>query len=161
MKEIQLTQGKVALVDDEDFEYLSQWKWFAHFRHSWYAVRSKKIKRVNYTIKMHRFILGVTDPKILIDHKDHDPLNNQRSNLRIANDYQNACNKRSAKSATSKYLGVCRIKTSNKFLAQIMKDRKQNYLGLFEKEEDAAMAYNAAALKLHGEFASLNVIANE
>ena len=110
MKEIKLTQGKVALVDDEDFDFLNQWKWCAHKDgNNFYAVRVDYSNgRANKKfLSMHRVLLGLTDPKIFPDHKDGDGLNNQRYNLRIATPSQNVINsKTSGKDKTSIYRGV-------------------------------------------------------
>ena len=158
MKEIKLTKGYVALVADEDYELISKFKWFANVQKDGYirAVKNKTLK-CNHT-KMHRMILNVINPKILIDHKDGNPLNNQRYNLRICNDSQNVCNIRSAKNSTSKYLGVSFCKSTKKWRATIFKDYKQKSLGRYNTENEAALAYNEAAIKEHGEFANLNSI---
>jgi len=115
-------------------------------------------------VYMHREILGLTDRKIHGDHKDHDTLNNRRNNLRIATHSQNMANRSSHKNSTSKFLGVSieTHKRGNKIFkywhAVISKDRKITFFGHFKTEELAALAYNEAAIKLHGEFANLNVI---
>jgi len=81
MKEIKLTKGQVALVDDEDFEYLNQWKWFAHVRRDrYYAARSDWSNRPkSKTISMHRVILGITNPKLFGDHKNHNTLDKPKA----------------------------------------------------------------------------------
>lgn len=152
MKEIKLTQGKVALVDDDDFEYLNQWKWYAHKKpNTFYAIR-------NPHVKMHRLIMGVTDPKILVDHCDLDGLNCQKQNLRIATKSQNGANRISVKNGTSKYLGVHFDYSRNKWVAALTKNYKKAYSKRFNSEHEAALAYNKKATELHGEFAKLNVI---
>lgn len=157
MKKIPLTQGKFALVDDEDFEWLNQWKWKAQKTKSgnWYA------NRVQYTpekkiILMHRIILGLTEKDQWGDHQDHNGLNNQKTNIRKCNRSQNQANRRPLKNRTSKFLGVCRYK--NKWRAGLKYKGRQYHLGDFYIEADAALAYNKAALKFHGEFANLNTI---
>lgn len=174
MKVINLTKGYAALVDDADYELLSKFKWFANVHKSGYvcAIKNKTID--SPYIKMHRLILGVTNRSVLVDHKDGNPLNNQRSNLRLCNDSQSACNVRSAKNSTSKYLGVSRHtailnrktkKSGTKtyvykaWRATIFKDYKQISIGRFKTEIEAALAYNEAAKRIHGEFARLNNIA--
>lgn len=104
---------------------------------------------------MHRQILGLTDPKIFTDHKDHNGLNNQRSNLRIATHGQNMANK--SPSGKSKYMGVSWNKNDKKWRSQIRKNRVTIYLGSYINEIDAAIAYNNKAVEVHGEFANLNV----
>lgn len=155
MKEIQLTQGKVALVDDADFDYLNQWKWYAQKdRNTFYAVRRDGKKRM----KMHRVILGLDyDDKCVPDHIDLNGLNNQRYNLRIATKGQNSVNRPPTKNSVSRYKGVSPMK--KRWQVHIVKDGVQTYLGLYKSETEAAIAYNEAAKKLHGEFAYLNKIA--
>jgi len=154
MKEIQLTQGKVTLVSDEDYEYLNQFKWSAvkGRRDTWYAKRNCNGK----TLMMHREILGLTDKKTQGDHRDHDGLNNQRSNLRVTTDSQNKMNRRSATNSSSQYLGVCFHKYHKKYISSIRLNKKNYFLGYFEKPEDAAIAYDVAARKYFGEFANPN-----
>lgn len=107
---------------------------------------------------MHREILGIMDSKIKVDHKDRNGLNNQRSNLRIATYSQNASNCKGRAGSSSKYKGVSKLTTCRRWVAQIWKDKKKHYLGLFKTEKDAAIAYNKEAEKLHGEFAYINKI---
>jgi hypothetical protein len=159
MKEIKLTQGKVALVDDEDFEYLNQFKWHAKKGcNTFYAKRSIK----GSTLSMHSLIMKPPHG-FEIDHKDLNGLNNQKDNLRICTRSQNQANRKKAK-GNSRYLGVCRLKGEiyngkkyrDTIIATINKDNKLIYLGSFKTEEEAAIAYDIAAKKLHGEFAYLN-----
>lgn len=101
MKEISLTQGKVAIVDDEDFEYLNRWKWHARKNgQTWYALRSKSWriqgKRYGITIPMHRVIMGAPEGRV-IDHLNRDGLDNRRSNLRVTTFEENARNRRDRK----------------------------------------------------------------
>lgn len=159
MKQIPLTKGQFALVDNEDYEFLMQWKWQASFdkkSNQFYAVTTKRSRIFNATIRMNRFIMSATDNKIFVDHIDRNTLNNQRSNLRIATHSQNGANRKSHKNSSSKYLGVSWKKDQNKWAATIQKDRNSYRLGVFSGEADAAKAYDNAAVKLHGEFANLN-----
>lgn len=156
MKQIELSQGKIALVDDEDYEFLNQFKWYAFFNkytNSFYAARGNY--KTKSTIYMHRLILNLNDRHTMADHIDHDTLNNQRFNLRCANRSQNAANSKSRLNSSSKYLGVCWDKNRNKWKAQIFKD-KQMLIGRFDNEKDAAKAYDVRAKQFHGEFANLN-----
>ena len=162
MKEIKLTQGQVALIDDEDFEYLNQFKWYAmKTKHNDYVSRDEVINGVSTRILMHRLIMK-TPVGVMTDHIDHNGLNNQKHNLRLCTNGQNLMNRRPRES--SKYLGVYVIKTIRKksvyksIRADITVNKKTIHLGSFKTEEDAALAYNEAALKYHGEFANPNVI---
>jgi hypothetical protein len=154
MKEIILSQGKVALVDDEDYEYLNQWKWCAvKSRYTFYASRGIMRDGKWTSERMHRVILNPRERE-LIDHRDHDGLNNQKSNLRICTNGQNQMNKRPA-SATG-YKGV--YKDFGKYKASIEFNNKRLLLGVYRTPEEAALAYNEAAKKYHGEYANLNKV---
>lgn len=153
MKEIKLTQGQFALVDDADFEWLNQWKW--HVRkmpNCYYVYRWHK----NGAIAMHRLILGLTDPKVFGDHKDGNGLNNQRENLRVATFAQNSQNKKKWDNTLEEFKGIKRNKKGDRWQVIIGANGKQMAIGTFTTKEDAARAYNAKALELHGEFARLN-----
>lgn len=161
MKEIILKSRihgqKATQVDDEDYDWLNQWKWsvIRVGRNNIYAQRviSPHGKRVLNT--MHRVILGLKEREIC-DHKDGNGLNNQRSNLRKATRSQNGANILKRSITSSKYLGV--TKWGKKWKAQIKFNGSIVYIGVFKIEEDAAFAYNESAKKYHGEFASLNII---
>ena len=160
MKTIPLTQGKVALVDDEDFERLSKYKWCALNCHGfYYAVRSERITNGRYGktrhFKMHREILGLTDPKIHVDHKNHNGLDNRQENMRACTCSQNQMNQRTMRSKKhSPYKGVCFF--HGKWRAAIKIKGKTTHLGTFPSEISAAWAYNEAAIKYFGEFAHVN-----
>lgn len=142
-----------ALVDDEDFEHLSQFKWSYSGR---YATRaSGKAGKVLY---MHREILGDPDG-YEIDHINHDTLDNRRLNLRLATRTQNSRNSRSrSPDKTSKYKGVIWHSQKSIWAAVIVVDRKQYWLGFFATQREAAIAYNEGAIRRFGEFACLNQI---
>lgn len=155
MKLIPLTQGQFAKVDDEDFERVNQFKWFAHkgkntpFR----AQRNEYKDGKQKTILMHRFILNAEDG-VFVDHEDRVPLNNQKSNLRKCTNAENCRNK--TYPSKQKYKGVHKKPGYKNFLAQILVKGKKLHLGMFELEEDAAKAYDASAKEHFGEFANLN-----
>lgn len=158
MKTIELTKGLVALVDDEDYDFLSQWKWYAKTNKKTgksYACRSVHTAgQQPKAVVIHRTIMQAK-PGEIVDHKDGNPLNNQRSNLRICNHQQNTCNSPS-RSGTSKYKGV--HKQGGKWAAVILANGVSHRLGSYYNEGNAARAYNEAAARLHGEFAYLNVV---
>lgn len=164
MKVIKLTRGRVALVDDEDYEELSKYKWHAIKGNStWYATRSVYLgggrkNRITKSIIMHRQIMGAENSSEIIDHVDHDGLNNQKNNLRNTTYNGNNKNKSSKKteSSTSKYLGVNFDKNRNRWRARIRVNDKEIYIGRFKCEIEAAKAYDKAARKHHGEFANPN-----
>lgn len=155
MKKIKLTQGKYALVDDEDFERLNQFKWFAarnNDKNIFYAGRTINKKNVG----MHRFILNVTNKKIKVDHINHNTLDNRKSNLRICTNAENCRNKKPTKGRLLPK-GVTFIK-KNKYKAQICKDGIRYNIGSFWNIKQAALAYNVKAKELFGEYALLNVV---
>lgn len=168
MKELKLSSGKVALVDDEDYDYLMQWKWWTYKgTNTLYAKRVYYIPggkgKIRKTVFMHRLILGLTDPEVICDHADRNGLNNQRSNLRVATRSQNRANSKPSKNGTSIYLGVMCKKFINKndeirisWFAQIGFNGKTIGLGYFDNETDAAKAYDIKAKELFKEFANLN-----
>lgn len=155
MKEIYLTKGKVAFVDDEDFEHLNQWKWNADkVGCNYYAKRTYiKADLTRGSIYMHRVVMKAEKGEI-IDHKDGNGLNNQKNNTRKCTSSQNNTNKQGR--GLSKYRGVCWNKDRNKWKSQIFVNKKEIFLGLFKDEIEAAIAYNKSALIHHGEFARLN-----
>lgn len=157
MKQIPLTKGQFAIVDDCDYDHLMQWKWYATMGNAgYYAKRAGRRNGKQFDILMARNILNVTDSKVFVDHKNGNTLDNRRENLRICCNAQNTCNRRSAKGSTSKYLGVSFFTKMRKWKAQIQKHGKRIYLGLFDNEEDAAKAYDVAAKVYHGEYANVN-----
>jgi len=152
MKEIELTRGKVALVDDENFEYLNQWKWMARESgNNYYAVRGVRKNRKLQNIAMHRIIMN-TSNELQVDHIDHNGLNNQKSNLRNCTEIQNLRNR--IPYGRSKYLGVSMEKLH--FRARISINNKRVHLGSFQNEIDAAIAYDTKAKELYKEYANLN-----
>ena len=156
MKEIPLTQGKVALVDDEDFDRVNQFKWqAARANRNWYAIRGIRIPgKKNSTIRMHCFILGIKK----IDHRNTNGLDNQKENLRPATDSQNQANRRKQLGTSSKFKGVSFFKKKGKWHSDIYVSKQRISLGYYEQEEHAALAYNGAAKLFFGEFARLNQI---
>lgn len=161
-KQIPLTQGQVAIVDDADYDELIKYKWYAEFckdTRSYRVVRWGIQNNVRTVIKIHRQIMELTkNDGLQVDHVDHNALNNCRNNLRIVTNLQNQMNRRSNSNVTSKYKGVSWHIQTRKWRATIMINRKQKHLGVFICETDAALAYNKAAKEMFGEFAYLNTI---
>ncbi len=160
MRQIPLTQGKFAIVDDCDYEWLIQWNWCAaKGKYCWYAMRGTNKNGKPKTIRMHRVILGLRDQDRLIsDHKNHNGLDNRRSNLRSCLSKQNNQNSRPYKNGSSRYKGVCWVNRDKKWIATITVDRKQTCIGRFDNEIDAAKCYDKKAKKLFGGFACLNLL---
>lgn len=136
MKEIQLSKGMVALVDNEDYEWLSKFKWHARETHKlFYAVRYKP---VNVGVLMHREILGlIEDPKIHVDHKDSNGLNNQKSNLRHSNPSKNSMHSRLRRTSQSGFKGVSKLRYGT-HEARIRVGQKDINLGSFKDPKEAA-----------------------
>lgn len=158
MKKILLTQGKVALVDDEDFEKANTKKWHFHPAHNGiidsvgYAVNGTSDKR----IFMHHFLFGKLQKGFVWDHKNGNGCDNQKRNLRIASSQQNSWNRRiKRKMENGKYRGTIRDRDGT-WRAAINTGKKRKDLGGFKTEIEAAKAYNKAAKKEYGQFANLN-----
>ncbi len=152
MKRISLTQGKFAIVDDEDFEKLSKYRWYAYkVGNTFYAGRNFNKRPNQRRISMHRFIMKTPDG-MDTDHRNMNGLNNQKHNLRICTKTQNNQHRKPDKNSSSKYKGVCWQRNSKKWQAHC----KRIYLGLFSNEIEAAKVYDKAAQRLYGEFAYLN-----
>lgn len=130
-------------------------------QHRWNIIGHRKIPYVRAwingkNVSMHRYILGMTDPKIPVDHADGNGLNNQRSNIRACTTSENSINRPGVVSGTSKYKGVSASRHPGRWKAKIKVSQKLIYIGSFETEEAAAAAYNFFAKKHFGEFAWLN-----
>lgn len=151
---IPLTQGQNAIVDVEDFEWLSQWNWCARRKPStgkFYAGRGVRIKNKAQIIAMHAVILEFPGG----DHKNRNTLDNRRENLRKCTLAQNGRNRGRQRNNKSGFKGVC---WDGGWRATIRINGKIKHLGRFESPKDAARAYNEAAKKHYGEFAYLNEI---
>jgi len=158
MKQIPLTQGQFAIVDDMDYEWLSKYKWYALWcknTQSFYALRDSKQENGKHTlILMAREILGLKrGDKRQSDHKNHHTLDNQRHNLRVCTHQQNQHNQKPQKNRTSKYKGVSWDKTGRKWRTVIQFNQQQVNVGTYKTEIDAAKAYEQKAKELFGEFA--------
>lgn len=153
MRTIPLTRGFCAIVDDEHYNYLNQWKW--HYqdgcaaRMAPWSLNGKWRYRKIY---MHREVAGITG--FLVDHVNHNRLDNRSANLRVATQSENSMNQRKQIRSKSTYKGVCR--DGNSFHARIQKDGVRLPLGYFKTELEAGLAYNKAAAELFGDRACLN-----
>lgn len=156
MKLIPLTQGQFAKVDDEDFERIKNMGWCALWSkegRTFYACVTIRENGLQRTARMHREIMGITDPRVKVDHKNHDTLDNRRENLRPCSHTNNLANRGGRQiNNTSGIRGVYWHERAGKWMAQITVSRKAIYLGLHETKESAAKAYAAANKKYFGEF---------
>lgn len=146
----------VVYFDDADFELLMQYKWtlIKPANTIYCQTRNDGKGKMKY---MHRIIMNPRDYEI-IDHKDHNGLNNQRSNLRICNHQQNNCNSRLPTTNKTGFRGVSYRKDKDAYVVTISFNNKTRYIGFFKDINKAAAAWNRAATNLHGEFATLNKI---
>jgi hypothetical protein len=155
MKQIPLTQGKLALVDDADFETLSKFPW--HLTAGGYAAKNVLTENGKRTIVlMHRLLMN-PHAGLHVDHIDGNKLDNRRNNLRLCTSGENLMNsKGQSRRVYSKFKGVTWDKARSKWVAQIQAEKRHKMLGRFATEEQAAIAYNIAAQSMHGEFAYIN-----
>lgn len=162
MKKIPLTQGKFAIVNDVDYAFLMQWKWFCSTNDGYAKRGSRKSDGLTKRklISMHRVILrrklGYSD-FLDTDHKNRNRLDNRRGNLRPATHSQNLGNS-SIRRGSSKFKGVHWFKRDKNWQVRIQFEGARKYLGSFTDEIEAAKVYNKAALKYFGEFACLNPV---
>jgi hypothetical protein len=156
MKTIPLTQGRVALVDDVNYSWLNQWKWYAWQPNKkynlWYALRNHQLKNgKRIIIRMHRLLLNSPKNKF-IDHRDHNGLNNQRSNLRLCSNGENLQNQKKRKLKGVYKSSGCK----NRWFSRVRVNKMPIHLGSCGSKRDAAKIYDKAALRYFGEFACPN-----
>jgi hypothetical protein len=151
-----------VLIDEEDYEKIKNIYWYEKKdKHTSYAIGSKKIKGVRTRYKMHRLILGLTNSEILVDHINHNGLDNRKENLRKCNRKENARNRNIDCRNKLGYKGIILItdrNLKNKYRCRITVDNNSKHIGYFKTIKEAALAYNKASLKYHGDFANLNVL---
>lgn len=152
MKIIPLTRGFEAMVDDEDFDWLSQRKWFAHpGRNTIYAARTEWINGKRSTIFMHREILKPVGGK-LTDHVNRNGLDNRRSNLRECTYTQNAHNRKVMTNNTHGTKGLYWDKHRNQWRVSIQDHGKRRLIGTYPTKEQAALARTSSEITMCGEF---------
>ena len=150
MREIKLSQGKVALVDKEDYDFLSQFNWNFNGRYAKMTVNEGgKYK----TVLMHSLIMNTPKGKVT-DHINGDKLDNRKENLRIVSQKKNMWNGKGDKTNPSGYKGVTWYEPRKKWRVRVNRE----YVGLFDCKKEAAKAYNEKAKELQGEFAYLNEV---
>jgi len=152
MKEIALTQGRTALVDDDDYEWLSQWRWYFNSNGPGYASRWDKSRR---SVLMHRVIMNA-EKGVVIGHRNGNTLDNRRANLYAETRSQAGSRQRLRAGGRSGYKGVAWDVTNGHWVARIQVQRKRIYLGSFEDDVAAARAYDAAARQHFGPSAVMN-----
>lgn len=161
-KKIPLTKGRFALVDDDDFAWLSQWSWSAvelkrkTLPSVWYAKRHSTWKGPSRYMHREILIRHLESEKPCTDHENGDGLDNRKDNIRFCSHAENNSNKRKSLNKTSKFKGVHWFKEQNTWVAHICHDGKSRHIGCFKNEADAAKAYDLAAMRHFGQFAKLN-----
>lgn len=150
MAEIKTKKGEVILVDDEDFAWLNQWRWWTVRKYARRTYKDPATKEI-VLVQMHRLILGVTDASVQVDHINGNPLDNRRSNLRTCHISENVRNRKMHTGKRFGLKGVYRGKRGN-FYSSIFHAGKKHWLGTFESAGDAAEFYQLASDMLHGDF---------
>jgi hypothetical protein len=156
-RRIYLGEGEWTILDQKDYYKLCNYKWCINGNGTkFYAVRLVKKGPGRTKIEyMHRIIMQ-PEKGLLVDHRNSNSLDNRRENLRIATQAENMQNRKKRKNTSSRYIGVWYAKEKSKWESRIWHNGRKVYIGSFEKEEDAARAYDEAAGRYHGEFARLN-----
>ncbi|MCI9298114.1 MAG: hypothetical protein HFI10_11830 [Lachnospiraceae bacterium] len=158
MREIPLTHGKTAIVDDVDFERLGIHHWSCC--KAGYAMRGFRDNGKMVYLKMHHAVIGKPPPGYVVDHINGNRLDNRRGNLRFVTFQQNSFNtrKHQVENVTSRFKGVSYMRDKHKWRSRIMIGGREKHIGLYGTEEEAALAYNEAAKSYFGEYAKLNEI---
>jgi len=141
-----------CIIDVEDVEKVKGYKW--HLQHGYVSTYQK-----SGDISIQHIILGIKpDRKRMVDHRDRNKLNNRKFNFRVCTNTENTRNRTKPKTNTSGYKGIFWRKERKRWVVRISANKKEIYIGYFKDKIEAAMAYNRAAIKHHGEFACLNRI---
>lgn len=161
MKEITISQGKTVIVDDEDYARLAIHRWSC--RGTGYAIRGFRKNGTIQYLKMHHAVVGKPPKSYVVDHINGNRLDNRKCNLRFVTNQQNLFNRQKIvkENSSSHYKGVSRMPGRNKWRSRIMISGKEEHLGCYSSEREAALAYNKAAIEYHGEYANLNKIQEE
>ena len=158
MKKLELSRGKEALLDDEDYIIAKRYKWYAHYRRGKFYAATQLYDPATKTqslVSLHDVILW--KPKgFIIDHINGDSLDNRRKNLRVCTYSENCQNTKIRKDNTSGVRGVNRKQGTEQWVARVSFKKKRFYLGTFDKKKDAIEAYNKKASELYGINAKLN-----
>lgn len=154
MKKIKLTNGEYTILDESDYLKYRDFVWHCSLG---YAVMKIKKNGIVTSARMHRLIMDAPNG-MDVDHINHNILDNRRCNLRVVTHHQNMMNIKKNKKHSSKYKGVYFDKKRSKFVAQICVKYKNKFIGYFEKEDEAALAYNESAKKHFGDFSRLNEV---
>lgn len=158
MKEIPLTKGMVALVDDEDYELVSQYRWFARqHRNTYYATRNYRDEHGRKRpVDMHLLLMGRDEAGREVDHADGNGLNDQRANLRWATPSEQRRNSAMHRDNRTGFKGVSFDKERGMFVAQLTSNYQKVFHARFRTAEEAARAYDEKAREVFGSFARLN-----
>jgi hypothetical protein len=153
---VNLSKGKFAIIDIEESDLVNQYKWCINDKqNNNYAIATKVIDNIRHSKRMHRVIMRVTDPSIIIDHINHNGLDNRRCNLRITTHQKVTVQSQVSNNKNTKHKGISFHKPSNKWRARISINGKTTYLGYYINEIEAAYAYEKKAIELYGEFAHI------
>jgi hypothetical protein len=155
MAKFTLNDGSEVLVDNDIIPKIKEYKWYRGVNGRAYRTYRKNGK--NHNMWLHRFVLGIEEQGVLVDHINGDPSDNRRCNLRPCTSQENSRNMKKTR-GSSRYKGVCWDNTYEKWMASICVDGKGITIGRFNDEKEAAVAYNEKALELFGDFARLNII---
>lgn len=163
MKEIELTDGTIAIIDDNMFDRANYFIWMHKIEKRkcgdiHYAVTTVNSFKSQRRLYLHQLVMNAKQTNLQIDHKNTNGLDNRIENLRYCTHAQNAMNRRAKIFTISKYKGVCYSKKHKCYRVRISIYKKRIHLGYFINETDAAIAYNNAAIEYFGEFARINFI---
>lgn len=153
-----LTQGTRCIVDTDEWKNLKDFSWYAGgHKHRRYVTSQKTVAGKRTVYYMHRMITGCPDG-LMVDHINHDTLDNRKQNLRVCTNQENQFNKKAKVTAKTNYKGVYFFRRTSRWYAQICLNGKNKHLGYYKTELEAAVAYNNAANRHYGAFSYLNPV---